>query len=177
MISEFDWKYSTVPSNITTDTTFVATMVWSRLATRIGPTSPSYGVVLRNDGTAETVTWKYTVPVRVELYTQTLKRHWGLAVVLTTFPVLTLLAILIRGALLGSAPISDGFGIISLLAAAKPASLDVLRGAGYSGKLRAPIRAIFSLVKYREERRLIVDFTDSGVEKDGTVSANGLKIY
>ena len=84
IISEFDWKFPLQRTasavnhdfsldpvfNITTDATFAATMIWSRLATKVGPTNPEYRMDSEDKGVL-----KYTVPAVVKVHTQTLKRH------------------------------------------------------------------------------------------------------
>jgi hypothetical protein len=153
MLPEFDWKYPrkrtadapasysfTSPvSRISTDATFVATMIWSRMATKLGPTSPEYDVV---NGADEPL--RYTIPISAKVYTQTLKQHWPLAVILIIFPILTFLAIVVRATACFMAPISNDFGLVSVLAAVEKDSLYLLHGAGYSGQLSTPIAARFS---------------------------------
>lgn len=164
MLAEFDWKFpwarfdettnllqnpANQPGgarfpyytpNVTSDAAFAATMVWSRAATKWGPTSPEY---LSKDkgGPAE-----YTVPAYVETHTSTLRADWKLGGVFLVLPLLTVLAVLLRACTpLGHAPVSTSFGLISVLAAVRPDSLYLLHGAGYTGKLKREVYADFAV--------------------------------
>ena len=68
----------------------------------------------------------------------TLDATWGLYVVLAVFPFITLL-LFIPSLLFYSLPIGTGFGLISILAGIDRRSLELIRGAGLSGKLERPI--------------------------------------
>ena len=71
---------------------------------------------------------------------QTLHRDRGaLYLVLAIQPILVLAAFVGR-IVLYSTPVSNGFGLIPLLAGASRDSLDVLRGAAFSGELKRPVR-------------------------------------
>lgn len=158
MLVEFDWMYPWArfdlitcdksgpdehKSIITTDAAFVAAMVWSRVATKWGPTSGQYGN-LSAEGLTKGNT-KYSANIDVKIRTQTLKQCWPLAAVILIMPTLTTLVVMVQWLpLLRGSPVSSGFGLISLLAAVDTRSLDILRGAGYSGKLSRKVHAIFS---------------------------------
>ena len=68
-----------------------------------------------------------------------MKASWGLYIVLACQPVLTILFVL-TSLFLCRDPISDGFGLIAILAGAKFESLRLLKGASFSGKLDYPVR-------------------------------------
>lgn len=68
-----------------------------------------------------------------------MRRGFGLCAVLSVQPLL-LLAILVARCLLYEVPISENFGITTLLAGALRGSLDVLGGAAFSGELRRKAR-------------------------------------
>lgn len=68
----------------------------------------------------------------------TLKSHGALYFIVASQPVLTLAAALICS-LLHRIPIGKGFGLVSILAGVDRSSLDWLRGAGFSGKLKDPV--------------------------------------
>ncbi|KAJ9602075.1 hypothetical protein H2200_013435 [Cladophialophora chaetospira] len=177
MASEFNWNNFHAPdsvkattADVSTDTTFAATMVWSRMATHVGPTSKeSLFADVEH-------TLRYTIPVGIQIYTQTLKRHWALAMVLAIYPVLTLSTILFRTIWLGFVPVSDGFGVVSLLAAVKPEGLTLLKGAGYSGKLKTPIHSIFSVTGNDGQRRLQFELIkNKGIIDRKGISKNSLE--
>lgn len=153
LLPEFDWRFpwarfdnttctdgtsNDIPyprTNITTDAAFIAAVVWSRVTTKWGPTSPEYRKVSVS-GALLPVT-KYVSRTQVFHYTRTLRRHWGLAAVIVVLPVLTTVFVLASAlpGLRGRAPISNGFGLKSMLAAVDRNSLSIVKGAGYSGEL------------------------------------------
>lgn len=110
----------------------VATMAWAELSYTNGPASPNK--------TAQIPMLEYPAPVKMTKKIQTLHRdRWSLYLVLLVQPMLLLASFLGRRALY-SAPVSNGFGLIALLAGVSRDSLDVLRGAAFSGKLSRPVR-------------------------------------
>ncbi|KAF0332638.1 hypothetical protein GQ607_000654 [Colletotrichum asianum] len=137
----------------------VSTMLWSRIAqvysvraralfdsdefnkslpaieiNNITKATLSYGeaaIFYQVDETDQTVI--YTRP--------TLRKSSWLYLVLGIQPVL-LLIILGMIALLHTAPLDRGFGLISILSGIERRSLDLLRGASLSGKLKEPVRLI-----------------------------------
>ena len=143
-LTEYDYKFrdqgysrhqdnAKYRNNIHNDATILASVVWARMTALIGPeigneesTNPSYQV----DFTSQTT--------RI-----TLQRHWGLFLVLGVQPAIMLTAIAVRLARYKSSPVSQDFGLVSLLAAADPVTLAMLDGAGYSGKLKRPLPVTF----------------------------------
>lgn len=169
MLVEYDWKFPWARSdaaacdptppesmhltNVTSDTAFIATMVWSRVATKWGPTSIQYGL-LDQSGNGK-ASMEYTTEAKIYIHTETLKRHLGLAVVILVLPLLTAISVLLRLLpWLRGAPVSNGFGLISMLAAVDSKTLALLDGAGYSGKVSRTVNAEFSS-KMREDALLV----------------------
>ena len=110
----------------------VASMAWAELSYTNGPASPNEA--------AKIPMLKYQAPVRMTEMIRTLHRdRWSLYLVLAIQPMLLLTSFLGRRALY-SAPVSNGFGLIALLAGVSRDSLDVLRGAAFSGRLTKPVR-------------------------------------
>ena len=110
----------------------VASMAWAELSYTNGPASPNE--------TAQIPMLQYEAPVRMTRKIQTLHRdRWSLYLVLAVQPMLLLASFLGRR-MLYSAPVSNGFGLIALLAGVSRDSLDVLRGAAFSGTLTKPVR-------------------------------------
>ena len=70
--------------------------------------------------------------------TTTLDANWLLYVVLSLQPILTLLMVLFA-MFLHYTPIQNGFGIVAILAGVDRGSLDIVQGAGLSGKLAKPV--------------------------------------
>lgn len=85
--------------------------------------------------------------------TPTLKRSPLLAVVLAVNPTILALALLVRVIFLSKAPISKNFGTVALLAGIDKGSLDIVRGAAYSGKIKRDIRVRFSASSTDEKQR------------------------
>ena len=107
-------------------------MAWAELSYTNGPASPNE--------TAKIPMLEYKAPVRMTKKIQTLHRdRWSLYLVLAIQPILLLASFMGRRALY-STPVSNGFGLIALLAGVSRDSLDVLRGAAFSGKLTKPVR-------------------------------------
>ena len=107
----------------------VASTAWAELAYRNGPASETPLAML-----------KYPASTSMTKTIQTLhKDRWSLYLVLAVQPILLLASFLGR-MLLYSTPVSDKFGLVSLLAGVSRDSLDLLRGAAFSGELRRPVR-------------------------------------
>ena len=110
----------------------VASMAWAELSYNNGPASPNE--------TARIPMLEYIAPVTMTKKIQTLHRdRWSLYLVLAIQPMLLLTSFVGRRALY-SAPVSNGFGLIALLAGVSRDSLDLLRGAAFSGRLTKPVR-------------------------------------
>ena len=81
----------------------------------------------------------YQVPDIVVSSRRTMNSSVPLYVVLAVFPFLTAI-LFICGLLLRNLPIDSGFGMIALLAGVRKETLQILKGASTSGKLKNPIR-------------------------------------
>lgn len=126
-------------TNLTTDTTFVAAMVRSRLVHLAGPLSVDYN-------TAMTGPLAYTIPSMVSVQTFTMRQTWELACIMLVYPVIMLVYVALKVVVFHGNPAVIGVGIISMLAAVNPAGLSLMKGAGYSGELDREITAIFSTI-------------------------------
>ena len=131
----------------------VACMVWAELAYTDGP------ALWATNTPKDTNAWdassfpmlKYQAPVTMTKTIPTLHRdRWTLYLVLLVQPILLLVCFVGR-LLLYSTPVSSGFGLISLLAGVSKDSLDMLRGAAFSGQLKRPVRVRISVVNQYDE--------------------------
>ncbi|KAI4265950.1 MAG: hypothetical protein L6R38_009062 [Xanthoria sp. 2 TBL-2021] len=123
-----------VPS-VNTRPALVSAMLWSRLVSLNGPERDSdYGSSLFYPKTPSEIT--------LVKQSRTLTRSALLIVILSVHPVLTMLAVLAKALLYGT-PISDDFGLISLLAGIQGNGIEKLRGAALSGKLNRTVRIRF----------------------------------
>lgn len=124
-----------VPS-VNTRPALVSAMLWSRLVSLNGPERDSnYGSSLFYPKTPSEIT--------MVKQSRTLTRSALLIVILSVHPVLTMLAVLAKALLYGT-PISDDFGLISLLAGIQGNGIEKLRGAALSGKLNRTVRIRFN---------------------------------
>ena len=157
-LAEYDWRYrnsSDSPSsavndmakysnNIKSDASFLAAMLWSRLVAADGPEvwaeGTTHGVYGGNTQSPEG--WpelRYDGPGVEETVATTIKPGWAIAIVLALNPVILFASLLARVLLWPHSPVGDGFGMFSLLASVEQGSLALLRGAGFSGRLRKPV--------------------------------------
>ncbi|KAL8786583.1 MAG: hypothetical protein Q9213_002720 [Squamulea squamosa] len=90
--------------------------------------------------------------IRMIERSKTLKRSPWLIFILGIHPVLTILAVLAK-AVLFLTPISDDFGLISLLAGIQGNGIEKLRGAALSGKVSKKMRIRFSVADGRDMGR------------------------
>ena len=120
----------------------VASMAWAELSYTNGPARWA------SDTPEDESAWdhsqfpmlKYQAQVKLTKNIRTLHRdRWPLYLVLAVQPILLLAAYLGRTALYCT-PVSNGFGLITLLAGVSRESLGVLRGAAFSGRLAKPVR-------------------------------------
>ena len=152
-LGEYDWRYRAsydAPSavlhdaakysaNIKSDSTFLASMVWSRLTAVDGPeTWPpnSSAGVYGGQGYPEL---RYEIDAKKEVTATTMKPNFVTALVLAINPVLLLASLLIRIIVWPRSPVGEGFGVVSLLASVEQRDLPLLKGAGFSGKLQKPV--------------------------------------
>jgi len=98
----------------------------------------------------------------------TLRADWGLYFILALQPVVTVLALL-AVLLLFPTPISRGFGLVSLLEGVDKDSLDILKGAGFSGELKDPVGVGIKVSRSDAEARgnTISYFMDGSGSKGG----------
>ena len=124
----------------------VASTAWAELAYTDGPASWAADTPNNQNAwdTTSFPTLKYQAPVSMTKTIRTLRRdRWALYLVLAIQPIL-LLAFFLGRASLYSTPVSSKFGLVALLAGVSRDSLDVLRGAAFSGELTRPVRVRIS---------------------------------
>ena len=155
-LGEFDWKTreqwdQPLPDSsasggppqfyptLNTRPALVAAMLWARMTSENGPERP------RVSGYELEYTSYLKAASDINLVKQvvTLRRSPWLIAVLAVHPLLTVLAILAKS-MLYTTPISDGFGVVSLLAGIGGEGLEVLRGATLSGTLSKKVRVRFT---------------------------------
>ncbi|KAF4960299.1 hypothetical protein FSARC_10496 [Fusarium sarcochroum] len=119
-------------------TAVVSALLWSRLTAFCGINSPVKDLTASENEqfeyTHQDTAWK-AVPV--------LKASPILALVLLSHPVVGIVLLSLR-ILLSSAPVTGGFGLISVLSGYKPKESDILRGAGLSGEVFERIELDFN---------------------------------
>lgn len=107
----------------------MASITWSRLAT-----------LHIEDRDRHQLSWahakynKHAGTYTLQLEGRTVSRSYLLALIFVVNPIVVIAATVIKSCLYKT-PISDGFGIISLLSCASEDGLKLLGGAGYSGEL------------------------------------------
>ncbi|KAL8721601.1 MAG: hypothetical protein Q9225_001765 [Loekoesia sp. 1 TL-2023] len=119
----------------------VAAMLWSRLVSLDGPERWT------DDDPAHRKYTELKYPIQssdigLVKRGRTLRRSSWLVVTLVIHPILTIAAVLGK-ALMFDTPVSDDFGLISLLAGVKESGVEKLRGAALSGKLKREMRVRF----------------------------------
>ena len=132
----------------------VAAMLWARITSENGPERPRVsGYELKYTSYV-----KDAGDIKIAKKVVTLQRSPWLILVLAIHPILTVLAVLAK-ATLYTTPISNGFGIISLLAGITAEGHEVLRGAALSGRLSQKVRVRFMTRKVEglEYERLHLD--------------------
>ncbi|KAL6720508.1 hypothetical protein ACLMJK_002432 [Lecanora helva] len=159
-LAEYDWRFrnsSDSPdfvlhdkdkygARIKSDSTFIASMIWSRLAATDGPENWAPGTSLGIFGDSHPEL-QYDTDVKREVWATTIRPNWAIAIVLALNPALLLASLLFRIIVWPSSPIGEGFGLVSLLASTREDSRVLLRGAGFSGKLRQPVLVRFSTME------------------------------
>ncbi|KAI4098650.1 MAG: hypothetical protein L6R37_006380 [Teloschistes peruensis] len=123
---------------IKTRSALVAAMLWSRLVSFHGPErwtndQPAYPDLAYSIRSKD---------IRLVKSGRTLRRSSGLMVILLIHPILTIAAVLMKALLYGT-PLSDDFGLISLLAAVRETGIAKLIGASLCGKLRQEVKVRF----------------------------------
>lgn len=133
---------------MSTFTTTVAGMYWSRMTALFGPDSFTNGTI---------PTWNdevnYTVPDTLLSNRQTMDPSWALYVVLAVQPVL-ISFIFAPDFILGYFSAVDGgnFGIIAILAGGRTETLKLFDGASFSGALKKPVGMRIDTVTARHEK-------------------------
>ena len=120
----------------------VAAMLWARITSENGPERPRISGFEKK----YTLYSKDAVDIKIAKQIVTLQRSPWLIAVLAVHPLLTVVAVLVK-ATLYTTPISDDFGLISLLAGITEEGLEVLRGAALSGTLSKRVRVRFTALK------------------------------
>ncbi|KAL8773634.1 MAG: hypothetical protein Q9203_004347 [Teloschistes exilis] len=123
---------------INTRPALVAAMLWSRLVSVDGPErwtndQPAYPDLAYRIRSQD---------IRLVKSGRTLRGSSGPMAILMIHPILTIAAVLMKALLYGT-PLSDDFGLISLLAAVRESGVAKLRGASLSGKLRQEVKVRF----------------------------------
>ncbi|KAJ4262919.1 hypothetical protein NW762_006532 [Fusarium torreyae] len=109
-------------------TAVVSALFWSRLTAFCGINSPVKDLI-----PSENEQFEYTRKDTARKAVPVLRASPILALVLLSHPVVDILLLSLR-MILSSAPVSGGFGLISVLSGYKPKESDILRGAGLSGE-------------------------------------------
>ncbi|KAL9581248.1 MAG: hypothetical protein Q9212_004010 [Teloschistes hypoglaucus] len=123
---------------INTRSALVAAMLWGRLVSLHGPERwtndqpayPDLAYPIRSQD------------IRLVKSGRTQRRSSGLMAILLIHAILTIAAVLMKALLYGT-PLSDDFGLISLLAAVRESGVAKLRGAPLSGKLTQAVKVRF----------------------------------
>ena len=138
LLQEYNYRWYDY-SFIRSTPSFMASITWARLATLTiedrNHLNPWYSSV------------NYTKPSNeytLKLEAQTVTHSIWLVLIFVVHPTIVIIATLIK-ACLYKIPVSDGFGIISMLSSVSQDSLAKLSGAGYSGELRKALPVHFSI--------------------------------
>ena len=138
-IGLFSGPRSESPWRLPTYVTSIASMYWARYSAFTGPSSGGRTTQLAQN-TLEPYELYYPVDDQVVISTKvSIDPKWSLYCILTLQPLLILLILAFKS-FFHSAPIGEGFGLITILAGINKESLGALRGASLTGKLRKPVR-------------------------------------
>jgi hypothetical protein len=179
LLAEFDWhnragEYHAPYPNSTIDNlmwyqpvdtvpALSAAMLWSRIMSLNGAEIPIRGRIgLFDEGRNPTA---YEVPedlIEIRKTFPVLKRHVFLVLILLVYPVLSIFCAGIK-LLLYSTSIGNGFNAVAMLAASRDIDLDILAGAGLSGKLERPIYVAFSI---QEQHDTTIDLSRITIRLD-----------
>ena len=170
-LGEYDWKTrekwdQPLPGTLDSDGTpqfyptlntrpaLVAAMLWARMTSENGPERPRVSGYERK----YTSYLKTAGNIKLAKKLVTLRRSPWLIVVLGIHPLLTISAVVAK-TMLYTTPMSDRFGLISLLAGVTGDGPEILRGAALSGKLTEKVRVRFiaQKVEGQEYQRLHLD--------------------
>lgn len=121
-----------------------AAILWSRITSLNGAERPIPGRLgVDDEGRNPTA---YIIPkelISAQKTVQTLKRSPWLVVLLAIYPLISIGCILYK-CMLFQPPIGNDFNTIAMLAAVRKADLDLLDGAGLSGRLSRRVRVSFN---------------------------------
>lgn len=162
----YEWRN---PWLMSTFTTTVAAMYWSRATARFAPDNYNGILPAFNDEI------DYTIPDTLLSNRPTMDPSWALYVVLGVQPVLISLIFIASFVLSYFLAIDGGsFGIIALLAGVRTETLKLFDGASYSGMLKRPIGLRIDRVSTREERELQIEYSfyDEGSPSKPSTIAN-----
>ncbi|RDW57290.1 hypothetical protein BP5796_12740 [Coleophoma crateriformis] len=156
--TEFDWtfrfllrpyldntKYNKFIKN---DASLVASAVWSRIVALNGP----------EVGENHRANLQYNTTAIAQKTRTTLRRNWKLVFLLALNPIIIFVALISQAVNFYKAPVGEGFGLISILAAAKADTLHLLQGAGLSGKLSSEVKMRFDVQPARHYKRFAQEF-------------------
>ena len=154
----YEWSNQWLMSTFTTT---IAAMYWSRLTALFGPdnsaTSPEY-----NDEV------NYTLPDTLLSSRQTMDPSWDLYIVLGVQPVLLTVISIASFALSYSSAVDGGnFGIIAILAGVRTETLKFFNGASFSSTLTRPIGMKIDTMTSRREKEPQTQyaFFDDGIRR------------
>ncbi|KAM0795158.1 hypothetical protein BDR22DRAFT_826265 [Usnea florida] len=161
----YEWSNQWLMSTFTTT---IAAMYWSRLTALFGPdnsaTSPEYNAKVN-----------CTIPDTLLSNRQTMDPSWGLYVVLGVQPVLLTLVFIAGFALSHFSAVDGGnFGIIAILAGVRTETLKLFNGASFSGTLTKPIGMKIETMTSRREKepQNQYSFIDDGVRRESFGAAS-----
>jgi hypothetical protein len=143
-LTEYDWNYrkerlpytnnTKYADFVKSDSSLVSSMVWSRITALGGPETGSNNTDLL-----------YESEALAQISRPALRKNWALILILAINPLLFLLALTWRAFALYGTPVGEGFGLVSVLAAADTSTLGILNGAGLSGRLSKEVKMRFEV--------------------------------
>ncbi|RDW63405.1 hypothetical protein BP6252_10950 [Coleophoma cylindrospora] len=133
---------------IKNDASLVASAVWARIVALNGP----------EVGDRHRPNLQYNTTAIAQKTRTTLRRDWKLVFILTLNPFIIFVVLISQAVIFYKAPIGEGFGLISILAAAKSDTLHLLQGAGLSGKLSSEVKMHFDVQPAKHYKRFAQEF-------------------
>ncbi|CAD6564929.1 MAG: hypothetical protein ASARMPREDX12_004506 [Alectoria sarmentosa] len=153
---------------MSTFTTTIAGMYWSRLTALFGPDSYNGTLPAWNDEV------NYTVPDALLSNRQTMNPSWALYAVLAIQPFLISLVFIASFILSHFSAIDGGnFGIIAILAGVRTETLRLFDGASFSGTLEKPVGIHIDTVTTRHEKKPQTEYSfyDDGIPPKPSLTA------
>ena len=154
---------------MSTFTTTVAGMYWSRLTALFGPDNFNNGTI-----SAQNNEVSYTIPDTLLSNRQTMNPSWALYVVLAVQPAVVTL-IFIASFVLSYFSLVDGgsFGIIAILAGVRTDTLKLFEGASFSGMLEKPVNIQIDTITtgHRNKPQIEYAFHDDGIPPQPSTTA------